>query len=183
MFDTIDGKILRSFEIVRKVGQGAYGQVWKVRDKKTSQFCALKKIYEAFRNATDAQRAYREIKYLQRLNHPNIIKLISFHRPESSRDIYLALQFMEADLGSAIKNNVLKEIHKHFIFFQIANAVHYLHTAQLIHRDIKPSNILVNENCQVKICDFGLIRSIALSDNKSKPVLTENIATRWYRAP
>lgn len=91
MFDTIDGKILRSFEIVRKVGQGAYGQVWKVRDKKTSQFCALKKIYEAFRNATDAQRAYREIKYLQRLNHPNIIKLISFHRPESSRDIYLAL--------------------------------------------------------------------------------------------
>jgi mitogen-activated protein kinase 15 len=91
MFDTIDGKILRCFEIVKKVGQGAYGQVWKVKDKKTASFCALKKIYDAFRNSTDAQRAYREIKYLQKLSHPNIIKILSFFRPENSRDIYIAL--------------------------------------------------------------------------------------------
>lgn len=78
---------------------------------------------------------------------------------------------------------MLKEIHKHFIFFQIANAVHYLHSAQLIHRDIKPSNILVNENCEAKLCDFGLVRSLVPGDQKQRVVLTENIATRWYRAP
>lgn len=91
MFDTIDTKILRAFQIVKKVGQGAYGQVWKAKDKKTSTYCALKKIYDAFRNSTDAQRAYREIKYLQKLNHPNIIKIISFFKPENTRDIYIAL--------------------------------------------------------------------------------------------
>lgn len=59
MYDTIDGRVLRSFEVIKKVGQGAYGQVWKARNKKTGATCALKKIYEAFRNATDAQKAYR----------------------------------------------------------------------------------------------------------------------------
>lgn len=90
---------------------------------------------------------------------------------------------MEADLSTAIRNNVLREIHKHFIFFQIAQAVNYLHSAQLIHRDLKPSNILVNESCEVKLCDFGLIRSLVPTDGHSRVVLTENIATRWYRAP
>jgi mitogen-activated protein kinase 15 len=51
---------------------------------------------------------------------------------------------MEADLSTALKNSVLKDIHKHYIFYQLANAVQYLHSSALIHRDIKPSNILVN---------------------------------------
>lgn len=76
---------------MKKIGQGAYGQVWKAKDKKTSSYCALKKIYDAFRNSTDAQRAYREIKYLQKLSHPNIVKIISFSKPENTWDIYLAL--------------------------------------------------------------------------------------------
>jgi mitogen-activated protein kinase 15 len=71
------------------VGQGAYGQVWKAKNKKTGGICALKKIYEAFRNPSDAQKAYREILYLQRLEHASIIKLLSIHRPLSSKDIYL----------------------------------------------------------------------------------------------
>lgn len=91
MFDTIDTKVLRSFEIIKKVGQGAYGQVWKARNKKTGAICALKKIYEAFRNSSDAQKAYREIKYLQRLDHPSIVKLINIYRPATSKDIYLEL--------------------------------------------------------------------------------------------
>jgi mitogen-activated protein kinase 15 len=76
---------------VKKVGQGAYGQVWKAKNKKTGSICALKKIYEAFRNPSDAQKAYREIRYLQKLDHPSIIKLLNIHRPLSSKDIYLEL--------------------------------------------------------------------------------------------
>jgi mitogen-activated protein kinase 15 len=182
MFDTLDGKVLRSFEVMKKVGQGAYGQVWKARNKRTGTVCALKKIYEAFRNASDAQKAYREIRYLQKLDHPSIVKLLAVHRPLSSRDVYLELEFMEADLCVALKNSVLKEIHKHYIFYQLANTLSYLHAAELLHRDIKPSNVLVNETCEVKLCDFGLIRSLS-RDSPEEQVLTENIATRWYRAP
>jgi mitogen-activated protein kinase 15 len=90
---------------------------------------------------------------------------------------------MEADLCVALKNSVLKEIHKHYIFYQLANTLSYLHTADLVHRDIKPSNILVNETCEVKLCDFGLIRSLRRENQNEELVLTENIATRWYRAP
>ena len=75
MYDTIDKKLLKKFQIIKKIGQGAYGQVWKVKNKKTGVVCALKKICDAFRNEADSQKTYREIKYLQKFDHPNIIKL------------------------------------------------------------------------------------------------------------
>lgn len=59
MTDIIDGKMLRKYEIAKKVGKGAYGQVWKVYDKQNKSVCALKKIFDAFRNPIDCQRTYR----------------------------------------------------------------------------------------------------------------------------
>ena len=59
MHDGIDSRVLKCYEIVKKMGKGAYGQVWKAKDKKTSNYCALKKLYDAFRSPTDAKRAYR----------------------------------------------------------------------------------------------------------------------------
>lgn len=73
-------------------------------------------------------------------------------------------------------------MHIRYIIYQIAKALKYLHTAKIIHRDLKPSNILVNSNCSIKICDFGLVRSLNTSKNQGA-VLTEGVATRWYRAP
>ena len=60
----------------------------------------------------------------------------------------------------------------------------YLHSGELIHRDLKPSNILLNSECHAKLCDFGLARSVAIDDDEGRqPILTEYVATRWYRAP
>jgi mitogen-activated protein kinase 15 len=89
---------------------------------------------------------------------------------------------MEADLHNVISEDILKDVHIRFIIYQMAKALKYLHTGHIIHRDLKPSNILVNSNCTIKLCDFGLVRSIK-SINDSGPVLTEGVATRWYRAP
>jgi len=57
-----------------------------------------------------------------------------------------------------------------------------MHSARLIHRDLKPSNLLLSQQCQLKICDFGLVRHIGF-DREDDVVLTEGVATRWYRAP
>jgi mitogen-activated protein kinase 15 len=88
---------------------------------------------------------------------------------------------MEADLHNVISEGILKDVHMRFIVYQLAKALKYLHSAAIIHRDLKPSNILVNSNCTIKLCDFGLVRSLQPNDNN--PALTEGVATRWYRAP
>lgn len=56
-----------------------------------------------------------------------------------------------------------------------------MHTAELIHRDVKPSNLLLNSDCHVKVCDFGLCRSLSEIATTAAPVLTDYVATRWYR--
>jgi len=84
-----------------------------------------------------------------------------------------------------IRANILEDIHKQFIIFQLLKAIKYMHTAQVIHRDMKPSNLLLNSECLVKIADFGLARSVDFKDKEPgrSPVLTDYVATRWYRAP
>lgn len=89
---------------------------------------------------------------------------------------------MEADLHNVISEDILKDVHIRFIIYQMAKALKYLHTGFIIHRDLKPSNVLVNSNCTIKLCDFGLVRSIS-SKSECNPILTEGVATRWYRAP
>ena len=69
MSEEIDRHVLRKYEIVQKLGRGAYGIVWKAIDKKTREVVALKKCFDAFQNATDAQRTFREIMFLQALTY------------------------------------------------------------------------------------------------------------------
>ncbi|KAH9581990.1 Protein kinase domain [Trypanosoma melophagium] len=185
MSSEIEPHILRKYEIQAQLGQGAYGIVWRASDRRTHQVVALKKIYDAFQNATDAQRTFREIMFLQALKHPNIIKLLHVHRATNDKDIYLVFEYMETDLHVVIRANILEDIHKQFIIYQLLKTMKYLHSAELLHRDMKPSNLLVNSDCSMKVADFGLARSILSLEKEqvARPVLTDYIMTRWYRPP
>lgn len=164
-------------------GKGAYGVVFKAVDKKTHEVVALKKNFDAFQNSTDAQRTYREIMLLQELNgHENIIRLLNVIKAENDKDIYLIFEYMETDLHTVIRANILESIHKQFIMYQILKALKFIHSAGIIHRDLKPSNILINSEAYIKICDFGLARCVTSSNNKDV-TMTDYVATRWYRAP
>jgi mitogen-activated protein kinase 15 len=146
----------------------------------------LKKIFDAFQNSTDAQRTFREIMFLQELNsqhHENIIRLLNVLKADNDKDIYLVFEYMEINLHAVIRANILEEVHKKYILYQNLKALKYMHTGDLLHRDMKPSNVLLNSDCHVKLCDFGLARSIKETDenDKNAPVLTDYVATRWYQ--
>ena len=72
----VESHIAEKFLLQRKLGEGAYGHVWKAKCKKTGKMVALKKIFDAFQHATDSQRTFREISILKQLNHPYIISQI-----------------------------------------------------------------------------------------------------------
>jgi mitogen-activated protein kinase 7 len=92
---------------------------------------------------------------------------------------------MEADLHQIIQSKQeLSDEHFQYFLYQILKALFYIHSANIIHRDLKPGNLLVNSNCELRICDFGLSRGLAeSSDPMNDTFLSEYVATRWYRAP
>ncbi|NXS95692.1 MK15 kinase, partial [Jacana jacana] len=182
----VEAIVTQKYEIKRRLGKGAYGIVWKAIDRRTGEIVAVKKIFDAFRNRTDAQRTFREIMFLQEFGeHPNIIKLLDVIRAQNDKDIYLIFESMETDLHAVIKKgNLLKDIHKCYILYQLLKATKFIHSGNVIHRDQKPSNILLDADCFVKLCDFGLARSLCqMNEDQGNPPLTEYVATRWYRAP
>jgi len=183
MVEEIENNVLKRYELLNKQGKGAYGVVYKAKDKKTNHTVALKKNFDAFQNATDSQRTYREVMLLQELNgHENIISLLNVIKAENEKDIYLVFEYMETDLHTVIRANILEPIHKRFIMYQLFKALKFLHSAGIVHRDLKPSNILINSDSFIKICDFGLARCTTSAIGKDV-IMTDYVATRWYRAP
>lgn len=150
---------------MERIGHGAYGYVWRVREKTTGHIYALKKVFLAFQNDVDAQRTFREISLLKSLHHPNIVKLKEVLRAENQLDLYMVFEHMESDLFNAIRDGALNETHRRYIIYQLKNTLHYLHSAGVVHRDLKPSNILIDSECRIKICDFGLSRTLHRYDN------------------
>merc|ERR1719231_900088 len=121
------------------------------------------------------------------MEHENIMNVVSLYLPHSYKefeDIYVISELMETDLTSILKSEQpLSDEHSQFFIYQVLRGMKYIHSAGVIHRDLKPRNLLVNSNCDLKICDFGLAR-VNFSDKefwvspKGEPV-----CTRWYRAP
>jgi len=184
MTEEVEAHILERYELIQRLGKGAYGVVWKAMDKKYKQVVALKKVFDAFRNSTDAQRTYREVIFLQDLNgHDNVIRLRNIVRAENNMDLYLVFEYMEADLHLVIRANILEDVHRQYIIYQTLKALKYIHSAELIHRDLKPANILINSDVVIKVGDFGLARSVAFQGDDNDYKLSEYVATRWYRAP
>ncbi|CAI0396946.1 unnamed protein product [Linum tenue] len=143
---------------IMPIGKGAYGIVCSALNSETGEHVAIKKIANAFDNKIDAKRTLREIKLLRHMDHENVVAIRDIIPPpqrEVFNDVYIAYELMDTDLHQIIRSNQgLSEEH------------------------CQPSNLLLNANCDLKICDFGLARVTSETD-----FMTEYVVTRWYRAP
>eukprot|EP00927_Polykrikos_kofoidii_P016919 TRINITY_DN17685_c0_g1_i1.p1 TRINITY_DN17685_c0_g1~~TRINITY_DN17685_c0_g1_i1.p1 ORF type:complete len:412 (-),score=87.28 TRINITY_DN17685_c0_g1_i1:165-1400(-) len=185
--DKITFDVPNHFEFVKCLGRGTYGAVASFRDTKTGIDVAIKKIPNPFRNGIDGKRCLREIKLLRMLTHDCIMQLYKVLAPPSPNfhEVYIVTELMDADLHTVIASQQpLSDDHVQFFIYQILLALLYMHSANVVHRDLKPLNVLVNKNCDVKLCDFGLARGRAgFSEEDEDFLRTEYVGTRWYRAP
>tara|TARA_A100001015_G_C14584245_1_gene554083 strand:+ start:102 stop:581 length:480 start_codon:yes stop_codon:yes gene_type:complete len=125
-----------------------------------SKEVAIKKIGNAFSDTVDAKRILREIKLMKRFSHENIVGILDLiPPPEGARDfddIYIVQDLMDTDLHRIIYSKQALSIdHIEYFVYQILRGLKYLHSANVLHRDLKPSNLLINANCDLRICDFG----------------------------
>uniref|UniRef100_A0A4W4ESA0 mitogen-activated protein kinase n=1 Tax=Electrophorus electricus TaxID=8005 RepID=A0A4W4ESA0_ELEEL len=168
------------YQNLSPVGSGAYGSVCSAFDEKTGLKVAVKKLSRPFQSIIHAKRTYRELRLLKHMKHENVIGLLDVFTPATSleqfSDVYLVTHLMGADLNNIVKCQKLTDDHVQFLIYQILRGLKYIHSADIIHRDLKPSNLAVNEDCELKILDFGLARH---TDDE----MTGYVATRWYRAP
>mmetsp|Transcript_22947 Transcript_22947/g.40615 ORF Transcript_22947/g.40615 Transcript_22947/m.40615 type:complete len:385 (+) Transcript_22947:166-1320(+) len=182
-FHKVKGHVYRvdkKYDGLYKLGEGAYGLVVAGREVETRKKIAIKKITNFAEDLLDGMRILREIKLLQHLKHINIIRLIDiFGDYRKLDDIYLVFDRMETNMHDIIySKNKLTDEHVKYFVWQLLCGIKYMHSAGIIHRDLKPSNLLLNSDCDMKICDFGLSRG------EAKDVeYTEYVVTRWYRAP
>uniref|UniRef100_A0A4W4EPR0 mitogen-activated protein kinase n=1 Tax=Electrophorus electricus TaxID=8005 RepID=A0A4W4EPR0_ELEEL len=168
------------YQNLSPVGSGAYGSVCSAYDVKSGLKIAVKKLSRPFQSIIHAKRTYRELRLLKHMKHENVIGLLDVFTPATSleefNDVYLVTHLMGADLNNIVKCQKLTDDHVQFLIYQILRGLKYIHSADIIHRDLKPSNLAVNEDCELKILDFGLARH---TDDE----MTGYVATRWYRAP
>ncbi|KAJ2717324.1 mitogen activated protein kinase [Coemansia spiralis] len=176
-----------AYRIVRDIGQGAYGLVCEAEHIDTGQHVAIKKVSRVGEKEVLAKRSLREIKLMRHFSgHENIISLLDIdvaYSPDFN-EIYLIQELMEADLQLIIRSGQpLTDSHYQYFLYQVCHGLKYIHSAGVLHRDLKPSNLLVNANCSLRICDFGLARGLAETPEGNIGFMTEYVATRWYRAP
>jgi len=152
------------YELGKGIGTGSYGSVYQAWDKVGRRNVAIKKVKRVFEDLIDCKRILREIAILSRIDDDRIVRLYDICVPSdlmNFTEIYLVLELCDSDFKKLFHlREFLSEMHAVTLLYNTLCGVRYLHSAGVYHRDIKPANCLVNTDCSVKICDFGLSRAL-----------------------
>ncbi|XP_056173563.1 cyclin-dependent kinase F-4-like isoform X2 [Syzygium oleosum] len=167
---------MERYDLLKEVGDGTFGNVWRAINKHTGEVVAIKKMKKKYYSWEECMNL-REVKSLRKMNHPSIVKLKELIRENDI--LYFVFEYMECNLYQLMKDRekLFSEAEIRNWFFQVFQGLAYMHHHGYFHRDLKPENLLITKDT-VKIADFGLAREI-----NSDPPYTEYVSTRWYRAP
>lgn len=179
---------MENFQKIEKIGEGAYGIVYKAKDRITNQFVALKKIRLETESEGVPSTAIREISLLKELEHPGIVQLLDV--VHADQKLYLVFEYLDKDLKKLMDDYAreslaeggtggLPEPLAMSYLKQLLEGIAYCHKHRVLHRDLKPQNLLIDSSGRIKLADFGLARAFGF------PVrtYTHEVVTLWYRAP
>lgn len=171
----IDWNVGADYQLIKQIGAGSYGSVAEARHLPTGDRVAIKHLTQIFDDLVDCKRLLREVTILRYLNHPSVVKLREILLPSdvsNFNELFIVMEHAQSDLKKLVKSPVhLDGDHVQLIIYNILCGMKYIHSANVLHRDLKPANILLNEDCEVKICDFGLARSLP---EETKQALTRS---------
>ena len=171
------------YEVLGIVGEGAYGIVYKCLNKETNKYVAVKKFKETHDKLVQ-KTMKRELAMLQLLRHENVVEFQESF--VSKGNFFLVFEYVEKNLLEVLEESPhgLSPKLIRSLVYQMCKAVSYLHKNNMIHRDVKPENLLIDENFNLKLCDFGFARKVKLNKNNNNiDTMTDYVATRWYRSP
>lgn len=173
--------LTQRYELGRQLGQGAFAKVYYGRSLQTSQGVAIKVIdKEKILKVGLMEQIKREISVMRIVKHPNIVRLYEVMATKSK--IYFVMEYAKGgELFNKVAKGKLKEDVARKFFIQLMNAVDFCHSRNVYHRDIKPENLLLDENDNLKVSDFGLS---ALAESKRQDgLLHTTCGTPAYVAP
>jgi mitogen-activated protein kinase 1/3 len=158
------------FQIQNVIGQGSYGSVVQAVDKEKGRTVAVKRVANLFRDLVDCKRILREIAIMAQLKHPGVVQLLDLPPVtdvSSFNELFMVMELCDTDMSKLLRAEVcLTPDHTTALLYNLLVGLRYIHSAGIYHRDLKPANCLVNADCSVKICDFGLARAVEeLSEN------------------
>ncbi|TYG60375.1 hypothetical protein ES288_D07G063200v1 [Gossypium darwinii] len=172
------------YERLNKISEGTYGVVFRARDKKTGEIVALKKVKILDRRELEEfgfpLTSLREINILASFNHSSIVKVKEVVVDDHD-NVYMVMEYMEHDLKALMESMKwpFSTSDVKCLMLQLLEGVKYLHDNWVLHRDLKTSNLLLSNQGELKICDFGMARQYG---SPQKPYTTK-VVTQWYRAP
>jgi len=175
-----DSECVGDYDLLHRLGEGAFGKVYKAKHRRSDELAAVKQIKLGARSWDEALRS-TELQALRALRHPFIVRLRELIRSQQDGSLYYIFEFVDSDLCKLIAQHPggMDELRAAFLARQVFAALAHVHQHSFFHRDIKPENVLLDLATEtVRLADFGEARSL-----RARPPFTDYVGTRWYRAP
>lgn len=176
-----------NLQVLSKLGEGSFAEVFKVRSKDTGNYYAVKRLKKKYRSVDEVNRL-PEIYALKALQgHPNVIRLEDLIYSHQSGYVAMVFELMDCNVYELISGHKrpFDEKTSLILIYQLLKAINHMHSSRkMFHRDIKPENCMVDKKTFVlKLCDFGSTRGYNSNQSVYNQPFTEYVSTRWYRAP
>ncbi|MBE2183495.1 MAG: protein kinase [Anaerolineae bacterium] len=160
----LDGVVLKGYEFRQQIGAGGFGAVYRAYQTSIGREVAVKMILPQFSNRPDFVRRFEvEAQVIARLEHPHIVPLYDYWRdPEGA---YLVMRWLPGNLRRSVEGGPWKLVAIARLLDQMASALSIAHRDSIVHRDIKPDNILLDEDENAYLADFGIAKDMHLRDS------------------